>query len=103
MKLDFKEIAESWFNSIVHSDRLKKLADNRFDICLECDSKEEIFQGKEWSLKCKECGCPLRGKIYTPKTYLDENTNKRGSCPLGKWKEVEIEYLKTNKTSKSII
>ena len=99
MKIDFKEISRAWFNSVVHSDRLKKLADDRFDICLGCDSKKEIFEGKEWSLKCNECGCPLKGKIYTPKTYLD----KDGSCPLGKWKEVEYVFLKSTKTSKTII
>ena len=101
MKLDFKEIAESWFNSIVHSDRLKKLADNRFDICLECPSKKEILNIKttEWAIKCGECGCPLKGKVYTPNTYL----NKKGSCQLGKWKEVEDEYLKTCKTTKTFL
>ena len=71
----------------------------RLAICLECPSKKEIFEGKQWSLKCGECGCPLKGKIYTPHTYL----NKKGSCPLGKWKEVEDEYLKNFKTSKTII
>jgi hypothetical protein len=99
MKLNFKEISVSWFNSMIHSDRLKKLADSRFDICLECPSKKEIFEGKQWSLKCNECGCPLRGKIYTSNTYLD----KDGSCPLEKWKEVEDAYLKDTKTFKTII
>ena len=99
MKLDFKEISQAWFNSVFHSPELKKLADERLAICLECPSKKEIFEGKQWSLKCGECGCPLKGKIYTPHTYL----NKKGSCPLGKWKEVEDEYLKNFKTSKTII
>ena len=101
MKLDFKEISQAWFNKFVHSNELKKLADERFSICLECPSKKEILNIKttEWSLKCGECGCLLKGKIYTSNTHLSE----RGSCPLGKWKEVEDEYLKKFKTSKTII
>lgn len=99
MKLDFKEIAVSWYNSFKHSPTLKKLADSRFDICLDCPSKKEIFEGKEWSLKCGECGCPLKAKIYTPKTYLDEG----GSCPLNKWKNIEDEHIKNIKNTKSIL
>jgi len=99
VKLDFKEIATAWYNKLIHSNELKKLADNRFSICLECPSKKEIFKGKKWSLRCGECGCPLEGKVYTSNTYLD----KSGSCPLGKWKEVEDEYLKTCKTTKTFI
>jgi ribosomal protein L37AE/L43A len=99
MKLDFKEISTAWFNSIVHSDKLKKLADERLKICLSCEHKKEIFEGKEWSLKCNECGCPLKGKVYTPNTHFHKN----GSCPLAKWKEVEDTYLKDFKTSKTII
>ena len=101
MKLDFKEISSAWYNKFIHSDELKKLADDRFLICLECPSKKEILNVKttEWALKCNECGCLLKAKVYTPHTYL----NKRGSCPLGKWKEVEDEYLKNFKTSKTII
>ena len=99
--IDFKEIATAWYNKLSHSNELKKLADSRFDICLECPSKQEFFKNKnkEWSLKCGECGCPLKGKIYTSNTHLSE----RGSCPLGKWKEVEDEYLKGFKSTKTII
>ena len=89
MKLDFKEIVTAWYNVIKHTPEQKELADKRFAICLECSSKKEIFEGKEWSLKCGECGCPLKAKVYTKNTYL----NNPGSCPLNKWKELEIEYL----------
>jgi hypothetical protein len=98
MKIDFKEISVAWFNKLIHSEDLKVLADKRLIICLECPHKKELFEGKEWSLKCNECGCPLSGKVYTPKTYF----HKKGSCPLGKWKDVEDEYLKKNK-SKNLI
>jgi hypothetical protein len=101
MKIDFKEISRAWYNKIRHSAELKDLADKRFDICLQCPSKQEILniKGTEWALKCGECGCPLKGKVYSPNTHIHPN----GSCPLGKWKEVEDEYLKFVKTTKTII
>lgn len=89
MKLDFKEIVTAWYNVVKHTPEQKELADKRFAICLECPSKKEIFEGKEWSLKCSECGCPLKAKVYTKNTYI----NQELSCPLNKWKEIEIEYL----------
>jgi hypothetical protein len=98
MKIDFKEISVAWFNKLIHSEDLKVLADNRLIICLECPHKKELFEGKEWSLKCDECGCPLSGKVYTPNTYF----HKKGSCPLGKWKDVEDEYLKKRKSKNFI-
>lgn len=102
MKLDFKEILNAWYNVVNHTPEQKILADKRFDICLKCPSKKEILEGKEWSLKCGECGCPLKAKVYTKKTYL----HKDGSCPLNKWKEIEMEHLsnvKSIKNNKTII
>jgi len=105
MNLDFKEIVGAWYNKFSHTEDQKQLADSRFKICLECPSKKEVLKGKEWSLTCGECGCPLSGKVYTEKTYLD----KKGSCPLNKWKEVELEYIAklskpaTIKNTKTII
>jgi len=89
MKLDFKEIATAWFNTIVHTDEQKKLADKRLEVCFSCPKKLEIINGTNWMLKCGACGCPLKAKVYTKKTFLDKN----GSCPLSKWKEIESEYL----------
>ena len=101
MKLDFKEISQAWYNKIIHSNELKNLADKRLDICLMCPSKKEILniKGTEWALQCGECGCLLKGKVYTPNTHI----HPKGSCPLNKWKEIEDEYLKSFKTSKTII
>jgi hypothetical protein len=93
MKLDFKEIVSAWYNTIKHTPELKELANKRFEICTQCPSKKETLEGKEWSFVCGECGCPLKAKVYSPKTYLVED----GSCPLNKWKEIEIEYLKKHR------
>ena len=51
MKLDFKEIATAWYNKLIHSNELKKLADDRFSICLECPSKKEVFKKKRMVIK----------------------------------------------------
>lgn len=105
MKLNLKEIFNAWYNVIDHTPEQKELADKRFAVCLECPSRKEIFEGKQWSLKCGECGCPLSAKVYTKMTYL----NRNGSCPLNKWKEIEIEHLEkydnsvNYKTKKTII
>jgi len=87
MHLNFKEIAGAWYNKFKHTDAQKELADARFDICLQCDSKKEIIKKAEWSLVCGECGCPLKAKIYTDQTYADVVNG--GSCPLNKWEEIE--------------
>ena len=103
MKLDFKEIVGAWYSTINHTPEQKLLADKRFEICLTCPYKEEILKGQEWALRCSKCGCPLKAKVYTKKTHL----HKDGSCPLGKWKEVETAHsietgtlsnIKNNKT-----
>jgi hypothetical protein len=99
MKINFKEIATAWFNVLAHTPLQKKLADDRLDICLECPSKKEILKDNKWFLKCGECGCQLKAKVYTNYTYKD----KEGSCPLEKWKEVEDEFLKYTKSKKTII
>jgi hypothetical protein len=44
MNLDLKEISKAWFNVMVHSPEQKNLADKRFNICLECPSKKEVFK-----------------------------------------------------------
>jgi hypothetical protein len=105
MKLDFKEIIGAWYSKINHTPEQKELADNRFAICITCPHKQEILNGKEWSLKCGQCGCPLSAKVYTKKTHLDKN----GSCPLHKWKDVEIEhfikygYITNSKNNKTML
>ena len=99
MKIDFKEITTAWFNKVIHSPLQKELADDRFKLCLECPSKKEILNDKVWSFICEECGCPLKAKVYTSNTYQ----SKSGSCPLGKWKDVENLYLEKLKVKKTVI
>jgi hypothetical protein len=80
-----KEIFEAWAISFNPDDAQAELASKRIQICDVCEHKVV-----EPYIHCNQCGCALKAKIYTPKTYKDSG----GSCPKTKWKEVEDEYLK---------
>jgi hypothetical protein len=80
-----KEIFEAWAISFNPNDAQAELASKRIEICDVCEHK-----AVEPYIHCNQCGCALKAKIYTPRTYKDDG----GSCPKTKWKEVEDEYLK---------
>jgi len=90
--MDIREIVGAWATKLIHTDAQKKLAENRYSICNECEHNVKIL-GIE---TCNECGCPLSGKIFT---------RRNNSCPLGKWQEVESEFFSQieKKTKKTII
>jgi hypothetical protein len=81
-----KEIFEAWAISFNPNDAQAELASKRIAICDVCEHKTI-----EPYIHCNQCGCALKAKIYTPRTYKDDG----GTCPKTKWKEVEDEYLKT--------
>jgi ketosteroid isomerase-like protein len=81
-----KEIFEAWAISFNPDDAQAELASQRIQICDVCEHK-----ALEPYIRCDQCGCALKAKIYTPKTYKDGG----GSCPKNKWKDVEDVYLKT--------
>jgi hypothetical protein len=81
-----KEIFEAWAISFNPDDAQAELASKRIEICDVCEHK-----ALEPYIRCDQCGCALKAKIYTPRTHKDDG----GSCPKTKWKEVEDEYLKT--------
>jgi len=85
-----EEIFKSWRISFNPDDDQVELAKGRIEICDSCEFKEEAGDNILRFTRCTVCGCVLKGKIYTPKTYLDEG----GSCPKEKWKDVEDEWLK---------
>lgn len=86
MEVDVKKIVLAWMTSINPNDDEKKLAEDRYNICLTCDQKNKNFLGIE---ECKKCGCPLSKKIFT--------LTDRETCPLGKWGELDIEFRKNKK------
>jgi hypothetical protein len=71
-----------------------KLAKERLDFCLKCEFRKEGIHNKEWLHYCGPCGCPINEKIFT---------NEYGSCPLGKWKNIEDSYVNHLKIKKKTI
>ncbi|MCK9417292.1 hypothetical protein M0Q97_11650 [Candidatus Dojkabacteria bacterium] len=85
-----EEIFKSWRISYSPDDEQAELATKRIEICDTCEFKTITeIPGIDILTRCSVCGCSLRAKIYTPRTYLDSG----GSCPKEKWKNVEIEHL----------
>lgn len=91
--LNFKQIIEAWTISFKPTDEQRKLAELRGSVCDDCDSKLErniLFNMPV----CKECGCPIGKKIFT---------NEFNPCPLGKWKEIDIEYFGKSKSKDTLL
>ena len=65
-KVVVKDILQSWFKMLNPTDEQKQKANERFNICIKCESNIE--------LKCNKCGCPLRAKVFSQK-----------GCPINKW------------------
>jgi hypothetical protein len=85
------EIVTAWITSFNPTDEQKKLAEDRYSICLNCE-----FRKKRLNVEyCGKCGCPLSKKIFTQKAY--------DSCPMGKWKKVDDEYNKKFKKLDKIL
>jgi len=75
-----REIFDAWSVSFSPTQIEKKIAEDRFKICLGCKYKRELIKNQKWSLVCSSCGCPLTKKIYSKVI---------NSCPEGKWSEVD--------------
>ena len=85
-----EEIFRSWSIAFDPNAEQADLAIKRIEICDSCEFKILTPIGPIFNIaRCSVCGCALKGKIYTPKTYLDEG----GSCPKELWKDVENKYL----------
>ena len=85
-----EEIFKSFGIFFNHTDSQFELASKRIEICDSCEFKDIVSIGPvDLLARCTVCGCSLKQKIYTPKTYLDAG----GSCPKEKWKNVEQEML----------
>jgi hypothetical protein len=70
--MDFVKIAKSWIISTNPTPDQEEIANKRIEICNGCDYKKYSF-----FYYCDKCGCPLKGKIYSP--------NGPSECPAGKW------------------
>lgn len=101
MNIDkIKEIFNAWRISYDPTKAQAELAAERIQICDECEHKETIEIGNvDLLTRCNLCGCTLKLKIYTEKTYQDAEI----SCPLMKWVIPENSYLqKKNANDKQV-
>jgi hypothetical protein len=93
-----EEIFRAWSIAFNPNDAQIDLAAMRIQICNGCFYKRSIEVGnKEILMRCGECGCALKGKIYTPKTYKDPG----GSCPKDYWSKAEDVYLLRKEAKKA--
>jgi len=94
--INIKEIFDAWVTSFNPNEKEAKLAEDRYKVCKGCDFRKEVFKGKEWSLVCGSCGCPLNKKIYSKAI---------NPCPEGKWFEVDKKHKLFNemKIDKTVI
>lgn len=86
-----KEIFEAWAISFNPDDAQADLASQRIEICDVCE-----YKAVDPYIHCNQCGCALKAKIYTPKTFMDEG----GSCPQKKWMWIEMDYLAKKDTER---
>ena len=70
----FLEITKSWIAAMNPSEEQQQKADQRIEVCNECSFRKYNDVGDFYY--CSDCGCPLKGKIYSP---------VEKSCPKGKW------------------
>lgn len=77
-----EEIFKAWKTKFNPNEAQKELASLRMDICNECEHKQVIA-----ITRCGLCGCPLGGKVYSP---------KQNACPAGKWDEIDKHFFEIN-------
>ena len=70
----FLEITKAWITALNPSEQQQAIADQRIAVCNDCEFRKyneitDIYY-------CGDCGCPLKGKIYSP---------VEKSCPKQKW------------------
>jgi hypothetical protein len=70
----FLEITQSWITALNPSEEKQKIADQRIAVCNTCELKK--YNEVADFFYCGDCGCPLKGKIYSP---------VEKSCPKQKW------------------
>jgi uncharacterized paraquat-inducible protein A len=70
----FVEIAKSWIIGFSPTEEQQQKANQRIAICNECPFIKHNDIADFYY--CGKCGCPLKGKVYSP---------VEKSCPMGYW------------------
>jgi hypothetical protein len=82
----FITIMKAWGIASFHNEEQKQLAEERMEVCNGCEFLGEINMSDvsgnliDNYFMCRGCGCPIKTKIYTPKSSPKEH-----KCPQGKW------------------
>lgn len=94
--MNIEDILLSWITSFNPNETQKELSLKRLNICNVCEYKKETIKGKNWSIICNDCGCPIKSKIFS---------NEFNSCPQKKWLDVDKDYkhLYNDKNGKTLI
>lgn len=70
----FLEITKSWIAAANPSEEQQKIANQRIAVCNTCEFRK--YNDITDHYYCGRCGCPLKGKVYSPQPK---------SCPEGYW------------------
>lgn len=73
--MDPIEIIRSWATRVRPSEKQKQDAEQRLQICNQCPA---IVRNP--IMRCRVCGCPLRAKVFSPKS---------DACPQHRWPDPE--------------
>jgi hypothetical protein len=87
-------IADAWITASNPTEEQKKLAEARWNICIQCSEfrAEREITGEPY---CHDCGCPLKKKIFT---------REFNECPQKKWKKVDdLLWESTQKKKKTLL
>jgi len=76
--LKLVEIAKSWIAATNPTPEQKAIAEYRIKVCDSCEAKD--FGPIAQTYICKDCGCPLNKKIFSPRPGED-------ACPRKLWKK----------------
>ena len=89
-----EEIFRAWVSAANPNKIQKKIAEDRFSICNQCEFKRGI-ENKKWSYTCGICKCPLSKKIFTPVP---------NGCPKLFWYDVDKKngLIHDNKSTKTL-
>jgi hypothetical protein len=77
------EIVTAWAVAISPTESQRKLAEERYNICVKCKYRGKNSFDNEI---CNVCGCLLSKKIFT--------LNLNNACPLDEWEIVDANYRK---------
>lgn len=80
MDLDFKKIANAWWDSYFGPTELKELAKERAKICDICPKRKIGLRNLVPFPQCSVCGCPIGKKVFS---------NAYNDCPEQRWEEVD--------------